>query len=107
LRLEHIASTHSFNTYYVYDSTNNLKDALDADRDREMRCHYDGLRYKDDILIGATIHWYVPTNSTMLTYDKDFLQGKGFTCPEKQTKTGYIEFYKTINKILKSTLRED
>lgn len=107
LRIEHIASTHSFNTYYVYDATNNLKDALDAGRDREMRCHYDGLRYKDDILIGATIHWYVPTNSTMLTYDKDFLQGKGFTCPEKQTKTGYIEFYKKIEKILKSTLRED
>lgn len=108
LRIEHIASAHSFNTYYVYDSTNNLKDALDADRDREMRCHYDGLRYKDDILIGATIHWYIPTNATMLTYDKDFLVNeKLFTCPEKQTKPGYIEFYKTINKILKSTLRED
>lgn len=108
LRIEHIDS--SFNTYYVYDSTHNLKDALDEGKNREIRCHYDGLRHKDDILKGATIHWYIPTDDTMLTYDQDFLEGmegKGFTCPDKQTKPGYIEFYKTINQILKSTLRED
>ena len=105
LRIEHIVN--SFNTYHVYDSTYNLKDALDADRDREMRCHYDGLRYKDDILKGATIHWYIPVDNTMITYDEAFLKKRRFDLKEKSTRAGYIEFTKTITQILASTLNSE
>jgi hypothetical protein len=47
--------------------------ASDEHVNRQLRCHYDGLMAKDEALVNAGIFWYVPTNSTMITVDEDYL----------------------------------
>jgi hypothetical protein len=60
----------------------------------------------DEALVDAKIYWYIPINSTMLTYDKaELVINKKFTCDEDVAedakkpayhKDGYICFYKKI-----------
>jgi hypothetical protein len=63
----------SYDDYQVYSITNYLMNASDEHINRQLRCHYDGLMAKDEALVNAGIYWYVPTNSTMITVDEDYL----------------------------------
>ena len=82
----------------VYNDIYYLRDTADEYRDREIRCHYDGLLSSDDALINARIYWYIPKNSTMISYDREFLLGKGFDTDDgamlHYSKNGYVCFYK-------------
>lgn len=64
---------HSQDHYQSYGQTNELINIADESRTRELRVAYDGVSLGDEALAGAGIFWYVPTNSTMLTYDKEYL----------------------------------
>jgi hypothetical protein len=90
-------------------------DAADAHRMRQIRAHYNGLLAGDEALVDAKVYWYVPINSTMLTYDKAELLNKGFVCDEDVAagaekpayhEDGYICFYKQI-KATKIEATED
>ena len=100
LQFEHVEGQGSSESYQIYNEIYYLRDSADEYKEREIRCHYDGLLEKDKALIGAGIYWYVPINSSMITYDKDFLLEKGFDTDEGKTlhysKPGYVCFYKAI-----------
>lgn len=97
----------SYDDYQVYSITNYLMNASDEHINRQLRCHYDGLMAKDEALVNAGIFWYVPTNSTMITVDEDYLLNEcGFVKDGKilfsedrklsYLKEGYDCYYKQI-----------
>ena len=100
LQFEHVEGQYSTDSYLVYNDIYYLRDTADEYRDREIRCHYDGLLSSDDALINARIYWYIPKNSTMISYDREFLLGKGFDTDDgamlHYSKNGYVCFYKQI-----------
>lgn len=71
LKIEHGA--YSQDHYQSYSSAYDLINIADESRSRQLRVSYDGVLAGDEALAGAGIYWYVPTNSTMLTYDKNYL----------------------------------
>ena len=107
LQIEHLAN--SFDSYFLYNaSSNNLWDGSNANKSRQLRCHFDGLKLGDQLLYGARIYWYVPEFS-MLTYNKDWLiNNQGFTTDlddleDTKTKSpyyrpGYVCFSKIIQE---------
>ena len=97
----------SYDDYQVYSITNYLMNASDEHINRQLRCHYDGLMAKDEALVNAGIYWYVPTNSTMITVDEDYLldecgfvkDGKILFTEDRKLsylKGGYDCYYKQI-----------
>jgi hypothetical protein len=40
---------------------------------RQLKCFYNGILSGDETLIDSWLYWYIPTNATLLTYDKDYL----------------------------------
>ena len=68
----------------LYSSGNQLLNQSEASINRaiSLRCkeEYGG----DRRLSGATLYWYIPTSSTMLHYDREFLEEKGFTMIDEQ-----------------------
>ena len=97
----------SYDDYQVYNITNYLMNASDEHVNRQLRCHYDGLMAKDEALVNAGIFWYVPTNSTMITVDEDYLldecgfvkDGKILFSEDRKLsylKEGYDCYYKQI-----------
>lgn len=98
IRIEH--STYSQDHYQSYSSANDLVNIADESRIRQLKCYYDGVLSSDETLAGAGLYWYIPVNSTMLTYDKNYLIKQGFvTDAEEQTslsKSGYVYFYKEV-----------
>ena len=106
LQIEHL--NNSFDSYFLYNaSSNNLWDSSNANKSRQLRCHFDGLKLGDQLLYGARIYWYIPEFS-MLTYNKDWLvnnQGFATDLDESETKAkspyyrpGYVCFSKTIQE---------
>jgi hypothetical protein len=71
LLIEHGA--HSQTHYQAYSQANDLVNIADATRTRQLKVSYDGVRVGNEALAGADIYWYVPVNSTMLKYDRDYL----------------------------------
>lgn len=98
--IKFIHKENSSDSYQIYSELYYLRDSADEFREREIQCKYDGLLAKDDALKNAQIYWYVPLNSTMITYDIDFLKEKGFDSDASKqmsySKEGYICFYKQI-----------
>lgn len=99
IRIEHGA--YSQDHYQSYSSANDLVNIADESRRRMITCSYDGVLSGDEALAGAEIYWYIPTNSTMLTYDKKYLvDDLGFFADDGSatdySKSGYMYFNKTI-----------
>ena len=106
LRIEH--DTYSQDHYQAYSQANDLVNIADESRIRQLKCFYEGVLYGDEALAGADIYWYIPTNSTMLTYDKNYLVRQGFTTDDTEpdedgntgkteySKNGYVYFSRTI-----------
>jgi hypothetical protein len=85
LIFEHL--TNSSDDFQSYSITNYLMDASDETRERQIRCHYDGLLAKDNAFINGGIYWYVPAVATMLNVDiDDLVENKGFTLDASRSK---------------------
>lgn len=87
--------------YQSYTSAFDLVNIADESKGRDLRVSYDGIFSGDEALANAGIYWYIPTDATMLTYDKKHLVNDlGFTTDADHTteysKAGYIYFYKQI-----------
>lgn len=100
LIIEH--GTYSQDHYQSYSSAFDLVNIADETRSRQLKVTYDGVLVGDEALAGAGIYWYIPTNSTMLTYDKKYLTEKLGFIEESEDKTprsrnGYTYFYKEIS----------
>lgn len=98
IRIEH--DVYSQDHYQIYSSANDLVNIADESRIRQLKCFYDGVLVGDEALAGAGLYWYIPINSTMLTYDKKYLIDRGFVTDADGTtslsKPGYIYFYKEV-----------
>lgn len=99
LRIEHDVDSREH--YQVYSSANDLLNISDGSKTRQLKCFYDGVLTGDETLADAEIYWYIPVNSTMLTYDKKFLVEKqGFSTDidvkTPYSKDGYVYFNKKI-----------
>ena len=100
LYLEH--KENSQNSYQLYGANNCLVNAADAQRKRYLQVRYDGENGKDELLIGAQVFWYIPKNSTMLTYSsQDYVNSFAINETSKGNMTidGYVCFYRVINKL--------
>ena len=99
LRIEHDVDSREH--YQAYSSANDLLNISDGSKTRQLKCFYDGVLTGDETLADAEIYWYIPVNSTMLTYDKKFLVEKqGFSTDidgkTPYSKDGYVYFNKKI-----------
>lgn len=71
LYIEHYNEA-SKDSYQLYHSSGLLINAADTQQKRELRVRFNGETGKDEQLIGSTVCWYVPKNSTMLeVFDSD------------------------------------
>lgn len=99
LRIEH--GQFSQDHFQSYSSAYDLVNISDGSKMRWLQCYYDGVLSGDETLAEATLYWYVPTNATMLTYDKTVLIEQGFgTDAEEKTpysRDGFIYFCKKVN----------
>ena len=97
-RIEH--SDNSQPSYQVYGLNNLILNVADVSYKRKLLVRYEGLNTGDEMLYGAQVFWYVPTNTTMLSYDvKDFSEewsNDGGTAVGAHSKQGFICFYRTI-----------
>ena len=104
----------SRNDYQCYNLTNYIMDSADASHNRCIKVSYDGLLSGDEALVDGGIYWYVPIAATMLTFDFNELESKGFvsdqhiledgTCEyitpkPSYSKDGYACFYKKVTAI--------
>lgn len=106
LRIEH--DTYSQDHYQAYTQANDLVNVADESRIRQLKCYYEGVLCGDEALAGADIFWYIPTNSTMLTYNRKYLIDQGFSTDDVEedengntgkteySKSGYVYFSRTI-----------
>lgn len=98
--IEH--GTNSLPSYQLYGLNNLILNVADVSYKRNLLCRYEGLNAGDEKLYGAQIFWYVPTNTTMLSYDvKDFTadwsnDGGTYDPDNPNSRKGYICFYRTI-----------
>lgn len=100
IRINHGA--YSQDHYQAYSQANDLVNIADESRRRMVSCTYEGALSGDETLAGAQIYWYIPVNSTMLTYDRRYLvEDLEFFCDDESktdySKEGYIYFNKTID----------
>lgn len=99
LYIEH--STDSQESYQSYGVNNCLINAADAYRTRYLKVRYEGLAGFDEQLIGGQVFWYIPKNSTMLSYSLDDY-GVDFTHDDydavksPMSMEGYICFYRKL-----------
>lgn len=88
--------------YQAYSSAYDLLNIRDGSLYRQIKCTYDGVLAGNEAMAEAEIYWYVPINSTMITYDLAFLKNKGFNtdaeleAPTAYSKDGYIYFNRKI-----------
>ncbi len=99
LRIDH--GSYSQDHYQAYTSAFDLVNIADESRSRQLRVSYDGVLVGDEALAGAGIYWYIPTNSTMLTFDKKYLiEDLNFNSDIDEATTmsrnGFVYFYKQI-----------
>lgn len=99
IKIEH--GSYSQDHYQAYSQANDLVNIVDESRRRMINCTYDGVLSGNEALAGAEVFWYIPINSTMLTYDRDYLvEDLGFYTDEEVkselSRDGYVYFSKTI-----------
>jgi hypothetical protein len=104
--------TDSRDTYQAYGVNNCLINAADAYHTRYVKVQYDGEKGGNEQLIDAQVFWYIPKNSSMLTYSlKDF--GEEFkndsldTVSNPNSMEGYTCFYRSIPASADSELLVD
>ena len=101
IRIEH--DVQSFEHYQLYSTAYDLVNISDESKMRQLKCYYDGVLSGDETLAEANLYWYIPVNSTMLTYDKKYLIEQGFSTDEDNktsfSRDGYVYFYKKVNSI--------
>lgn len=71
LRIEH--DVYSQDHYQVYTSAYDLANIADGSKMRQLKCFYDGVLSGDETMVDGWLYWYIPTNATLLTYDRDYL----------------------------------
>lgn len=92
----------SLPSYQLYGLNNLILNVADVSYKRKLLCRYEGLNAGDEKLYGAQIFWYIPINTTMLSYDvKDFTadwsnDGGLYDESNPHSRKGYICFYRTI-----------
>lgn len=101
LYLEH--SENSRDTYQSYGVNNCLINAADIYKTRFIKVRFDGQQGKDEYLDDAQVFWYLPKDSTMLTYDLNdydinFTNDINSSIVSENSIDGYYCFYKTIIK---------
>lgn len=110
IKIEH--GSYSQDHYQAYSQANDLVNIVDESRRRMISCTYDGVLSGNEALAGAEVFWYIPVNSTMLTYDRDYLvEDLGFytdaDCKEdaksELSRDGYVYFSKTIGYTTEET----
>lgn len=89
LIFEHLEN--SKDSYQAYNINGYLNDASDEWKTRQLRCHYDGFKAKDNALVDGTLYWYVPGVNTMLLVDIDELNSKGFKISSDKSSYNFIE----------------
>ena len=103
--LEH--GKNSQDSYQSYGANNYLINAADAYTKREIKLSFNGKKLKESDLIGAQIFWYIPNNSTMLTYNiknfenytNDLKNSEDEALPQSEHfKSGFTCFYKTFTE---------
>lgn len=88
-------------SYQSYGVNNCLINAADAYRTRYLKVRYEGLAGLDEQLIDGQVFWYIPKNSTMLSYSLDDY-GADFTHDDydavksPMSMEGYICFYRKL-----------
>ena len=101
LRIEH--GHDSFDHYALYNSACSLNDISEGAISRQITCFYDGVFSGDEALVEAGLYWYIPTESTMLSYDKNALIAAGFSTDENEatqySRDGYVYFYKKVGSV--------
>ena len=109
LKIEHGASSQEH--YQIYNEFNQLKSLDDGGKIRHLKCFYDGLFKGDEALINASLYWYIPNDSTMITFDKDDLIKEGFAtdagASTERSIPGYTYFYKKIRQCEDADMIED
>lgn len=66
-----VHGANSRNIYQCYGIDNQIMRSSDASTTRHLKLQYEGTKGGNEVLLGATIEWYLPKNSTMLTYNKN------------------------------------
>lgn len=101
---------YSYDHYQVYSQANDLVNIKDGSLERQLRLSYDGVRSGTEALAAADVTWYIPLNSTLLTYDEEYITKRGYTkivnkededgniVYNSNYKAGYIGFYKRLGK---------
>ena len=77
--------------FNAYPTAYDLANIADGSKMRQLKCYYEGVLCGDEALAGADIFWYIPTNSTMLTYNRKYLIDKGCKSPSYVGAYKYIE----------------
>ena len=91
-------------TYQLYDVTNTLVNRAEAYKKRKIRARYKSLTKGDDYLKkNCVIYWFVPLNSTMLTYSREDLIAAGFSVYEP----GYLRGTDALEEAKRSLRRVD
>lgn len=101
LYIEH--SENSRDTYQAYGVNNCLINAADIYKKRFIKVRFDGEQGKDEYLDDAQIFWYLPKDSTMLTYsnedfDSNFSNDINNSIVSDNSMDGYYCFYRKIIK---------
>lgn len=101
---------YSYEHFQVYSQAHDLVNIKDGSLERQLKLSYDGVLSGNEALAAADVRWYVPLNSTLLSYDKEYLtgkkdndkdKGKGFDVIAENSpdyKAGYIGFHKALGK---------
>lgn len=88
--VEQADTYNSKETYQLYDITNYLVNRAEAYKKRKIRARYQGGMKGDDYLKkDCIIYWYLPLNSTMLTYSREDLEAAGFSVFDPNYKPGF------------------
>ena len=96
IEIEH--GNNSMDSYQtLYDDGNVLINSTESRKNRELKIKYIGKK-TDEELIGATICWYLPNNSTMLTTNIEELEDLGYNTDYYQLGKiiGIVEYTKVI-----------
>ena len=77
LSIEHTDTSQA--SYQAYDANGYLVNSADHQKKHNLRVRFSGITGSDEQLIGATVYWYIPKQSTMLEVFNSDLDDKWHT----------------------------
>lgn len=86
-----VHGANSRNVYQCYGIDNQIMRSSDASVTRHLKLQYEGTKGGNEVLLGAMVEWYLPKNSTMLTYNKNDV-----IVEPKETDTHFIFTHENI-----------